>query len=152
MLGMTAAVAVAIGALTRFPMVTSGVLCAIAFCYLVRFCIQNKQYCVPIVTLFACMCLPFVWIIVDDERHNFFPAILGIVSGLPAMLPASLIGVLLGQHPQDVTWLSVLLTGAELVVGAWMIRLGPRRAIAYLLFALWMSTLGSFGLNMLVRI
>jgi hypothetical protein len=48
-------------------------------------------------------------------------------------------------------WLAVLLTGAEMTIGAWIIRLGPRRTIAYIVFVLLMSTFGSFVLHALMR-
>lgn len=148
---MTAAAAVVIAALMKFPMVVSGGLCAIAFCHVVRFWILHRHYRRQTTALAACMCLPYVWIFSYDEIDNILPAILWIASGLPAFFPACLIGVLIGQNPNDVMWLSVLLTGAEIVIGVWLIRLGPRRTIAYLLFVMLMSTFGSFGLNALVR-
>jgi hypothetical protein len=151
MLVTTAAVAVVIAALIKLPMVVSGILCGSAFCYVVRFWILYRHYRLPTAALLACMCLPFVWIIAYDEFDNIFPAILSIVSGLPAFFPAGLIGYLAGQNSRDVMWLAVLLTGTEMVVGTWIIRLGPRRTIAYLMFVLLMSTFGSFGLNALVR-
>jgi hypothetical protein len=151
MLAITAAFAMAIAALIRFPMVVSGSLCAIAFCYVVRFWILYRHYRWQTAALLACMCLPFVWIIAYDELDNLLPAILWMASGLPAFFPACLIGSLIGQNSHDVMWLSVLLTGAEIVIGIWIIRLGPRRTIAYLVFVLLMSTFGSIGLNALVR-
>lgn len=97
------------------------------------------------------MCLPFVWLIAHNELDSFLKAILWVASTLPAFFPACLIGYLVGQNSHDVMWLSVLLTGVQIVIGTWIIRLGPKRTIAYLVLVLLMSTFGSFGLNALVR-
>lgn len=148
---MTAAVAFVIAAVTKFPMVVSGGLCAFAFCHVVWFWSRFRQNRWQTTALLACMCLPFVWIIAYDEFENIFPAILWIAAGMPAFFPAVLIGSLFGQNSHDVMWLAVLLTGAEMTVGIWIIRLGPRHTIAYLVFVLLMSTFGSFGLNALMR-
>ena len=39
----------------------------------------------------------------------------------------------------------MLLTAAELTVGIWLIRLGPRRAIAFTLLAFLTATIGSLA-------
>jgi hypothetical protein len=148
---MTAAVAFVIVAVTKFPMVVSGGLCAFAFCYVVWFWSRYRQHRWQTTALMACIWFPFVWIIAWDDFENIFPAILWIAGGMPAFVPAILIGKLFGQNPHDVMWLGVLLTGAEMTVGTWIIRLGPRRTMAYLVFVLLMSTFGSFGLNSLIR-
>ena len=44
MLVATAVVAVLIAALMKFPLVVSGILCAIAFCLVIRFWILNRHY------------------------------------------------------------------------------------------------------------
>ncbi len=148
---MTAAVAFVIAAVTNFPMVASGGLCAFAFCHIVWFWCRFPQNRRQTAALLACMCLPFLWIIAYDEFEHMFPEILWIAAGMPAIFPAALIGSLFGQNTHDVMWLAVLLTGAEMTVGIWIIRLGPQSTVAYLVFVLLMSTFGSFGLNALVR-
>jgi hypothetical protein len=76
---------------------------------------------------------------------------LGMVSGLPAFFFAMLFGSLTRQHSQELGWLAMLLTSAELVIGVWIIRLGTKRFIAYLVFVLIAAIFGSFMLNALVR-
>lgn len=151
LLSMTAVLAVVIAALIKFPMWVSGGLCAIACCYVVRFWILNPHDRWQTAALLACMSFPFVWIIGYSELDDLLPEILWIASALPAFFPACLIAYLAGQNPNDMMWLAVLLTGVEIYIGVWMIRLGPRRALAYLVLVLLMSTFGSFGLNALVR-
>lgn len=152
MLAATAVVAVLIAALIKSPVVVSGILCAIAFGLVIRFWILHRHYRWQSGALVACMCLPFTWLLADSELDDLLPTILWMAAGLPAFFPACFIGYLVGQNSHDVMWLSILLTGAEAVIGIWVIRLGPRRTIAYLTFVLLMSTFGSFGLNALVRI
>ncbi|MEZ6073113.1 MAG: hypothetical protein R3C10_23310 [Pirellulales bacterium] len=142
---LTTAIAIVLAVATRFPMVVSSVLCALAFCHVVWFWIRSHSHRWQTTALLACLGFPFVWVLFHDELDNLFPAILWLAAGLPAFLPAALIGSLFGQNMNDVIWLAVLLTGAELAVGTWLIRLGPRRTIAYLVLVLLLSTFGSFG-------
>ncbi|GAB5407052.1 MAG: hypothetical protein Aurels2KO_52830 [Aureliella sp.] len=69
-----------------------------------------------------------------------------MLAGLPALLPGALLGRLGGSNLQDIYWLVYLLSAVELLAGLWLIKLGRRRAIAYMLFALQMSLIGSLGL------
>lgn len=100
------------------------------------------------ITLLACLWLPFSWILTSDPPA--IPALLGLFAGMPALLPAEVISNLAG-HNHDLLWLAILLTGIEISVGTRIIRVGPRSTIAYLVFVLLMSTFGSFGINALMR-
>jgi hypothetical protein len=62
-------------------------------------------------------------------------------AGLPAFLPAALLGRLFNQNMHHAFWLALLLTALEMVIGIWMIRLGPKRTIAYLPLVLPVSAL-----------
>jgi hypothetical protein len=148
---ITAVIACSIAAAIKFPMLVSGGWCALAFCYVVWFWIRSRRHRWQTSALLACMWLPFVWIITYDELKNIFPAILWLVPGMPAFFPSALVGSWLAQSGPDVLWPAVLVTGVEMAVGIWIIRLGPRHTIAYLVFVLLMSMIGSFGLNALVR-
>ncbi len=97
------------------------------------------------------MYFPFAWLVSYDELGSFSPAMIWMAAGLSAFFPTVLISSLVRQHFENLVWLSMLLSGAELGLGLWIIRLGPRRTIAYLLFVLLVSTFGSFVLNALVR-
>ena len=151
LLGTTAAFAVVIAMLMKFPMVISGILCATAFGHAVWFARLHRQYRLQTAALFACMSLPYVWVVNYDELESILPAVLWMASGLPGLVPAGLIAVPTGNRLHDTQWLSVLLTGTELSIGIWMIRRGPRRSIAYFLFVLLLSVIGSFGFNAMVR-
>lgn len=152
LLAVTAAIAVAVAAVRQFPLVASYGLFAIAFGYTLRFWIIFRQYRWQTLALLACMCLPFLWIVSSSSFRELLPSILSMAAGLPTLLPTTVIGSLLEQHISDLLWLSILLSGVELAIGTWIIRLGPRRTIAYCLLVLLSSIIGSFGLNAAVRI
>lgn len=51
---------------------------------------------------------------------------------------------------QESPWLAILLTALELAIGIWVIRLGPKRTIAYLIMIFQMSAVGSLAFHILV--
>ncbi len=97
------------------------------------------------------MYLPFAWLVTWDELSNALTGMLAMAAGLPAFLPTLLVSGLVHQHGKELAWLSMLLTSAELLIGVWIMRLGPRRFVAYVIFVLIASIFGSFILNALVR-
>ena len=99
--------------------------------------------------LLACMILPYAWVVSYKELDRILPAFAVMISGMPAFVPAALIGQLFGQNMRDTTWLTFLLTAMELTIGVLMIRLGPKRTIAYLLLVMQISVLGSLAFHML---
>ena len=147
---ITAMVAVAIALLAKFPLLVSGIVTAGAFMYLIAFCVSNPQHRLATAALVASMSLPYVWIVGYDELGRILPDLLVMFAGLPAFLPAALLGRLFNQNMHDAFWLALLLTALEMVIGIWMIRLGPKPTIAYLLLVLHVSALGSLGFHALV--
>lgn len=147
---ITAMVAGAIVLLAKFPLLVSGIVTAGAFMYLIAFCVSNPQHRLEASALVASMNLPYVWIVDYDELGRLLPDLLVMFAGLPAFLPAALLGRLFNQNMHDAFWLALLLTALEMVIGIWMIRLGPKRTIAYLLLVLHVSALGSLGFHMAV--
>ncbi len=143
LLVITTAVAVAIPLLAKFPLVVGGIVCAGAFAYFIAFCVRNPQHRMAASALVACMALPYAWVVGYDELGRILPDLAVMFAGMPAFVPSLLIGGMLGQHFQESQWLAFLLTAIELAVGIWMIRLGPKRTIAYLLLVVQMSALGS---------
>jgi hypothetical protein len=149
MLVTTAVVAVLLVVGKLMPTVVGGGLYAISGAIAVRYCILFPQVRWQVAALVACMYFPFAWVLTwpgPSMDCLFF------CSGLPALLPTMLIGNAFGQYLHHSVWLLLLLSGAELVLGLWIIRWGPRRTIAYLLLVLLISTFGSFVLNALARI
>ena len=147
---ITAMVAVAIVLLAKSPLLVSGIVTAGVFMYLIAFCVSNPQHRLEASALVASMNLPFVWIVGNDDPGRILPNLLVMFAGLPAFLPAALLGRLFSQNMHDAFWLALLLTALEMVIGIWMIRLGPKRTVAYLLLVLHVSALGSLGFHVLV--
>lgn len=151
LLMITAAVAVSIPLLVKFPLLVSGITCAGAFAYLIWFCVRNPQRRRAVVALIACLILPYAWVVGYDELNRLLPTLAVMIAGLPAFLPAALLSQMFGQHFQESQWLAFLLTAVELIIGVWVIRLGQKRTIAYLLLVMQTSAVGSLGFYMLCR-
>lgn len=146
---MITAAAVAITLLAKFPLVLSGITSVGAFAYFIVFCVRNPQHRMAGSALSACMILPYAWVVGYDELDRILPMLAVTLAGMPGFLPAAMISQLFGQYFQELQWLAFLLTAMELVIGIWMIRLGPKRTIAYLLLVMLISAVGSLGFYMM---
>lgn len=146
---ITAGVAVAIPMLAKFPLAVSGIVCAATFACFVAFCVRNPEHRMASTALLACMILPFAWIVGYDELDRLLAALAVMIAGMPAFLPAAFLSQMFGQHFQESQWLAFLLNAFELAIGIWMIRLGPKRTIAYLLLVMLVSAVGSLGFYMM---
>ncbi len=146
---LTTGFAVAIPFFAKLPLLVSGIVCGGAFAYLIAFCVRNPQHRVAAAALVACMILPYSWLVGYGELDRVLPALVAMVAGMPAFLPAAWLSQMFGQHIQESQWLAFLLTALEIVIGMWTIRLGPKRTIAYLLFVMHVSAVGSLGFYMM---
>ncbi|WP_283433041.1 hypothetical protein [Neorhodopirellula lusitana] len=146
---LTAGIAVAIPLLAKYPLVVSGIICAGAYGCLIAFSVRNPPHRMASFALFGSMILPYAWVIGYEELDRILPTLTVIIAGMPTFLPAALLGSTFGQHFQESQWLSFLLTALEIAVGVWIIRLGPKQTIAYLLLVLQISALGSLGFYMM---
>jgi hypothetical protein len=136
LLGITAVVAVMLATMAKFPFAVSCVVSAVTFAYFIRFVIRNPRHRMPAATLIACMVLPYVWIIGYDELDRIIPTVFWMIAGFPAFLPGAIVSGFLGQRFAENLWPGMFLTAIELGLGIWLIRLGPKRTIAYLLFVI----------------
>ena len=134
--------------LAKFPLVVSGIACAGALIYLIAFCVRNPQHRMAGFALLGVMTLPYAWVLGYDELDRMLPALFVMIGGLPAFVPAALLGKLFGQHFFESQWLAFLLTAVEFVIGVWMMRLGPKRTVAYFLIVMQVSALGSLAFYM----
>ncbi len=150
LLVLTAVIAIILVALMKFPLVTSCVLCGGAFLHYVWFIVLHPKRRWPAAALLSCVCLPFVWLIGYGEFSNIWKGLLWIATGLPMLLPSAYLASWFGLNFQTAPWISILLTGTELFIGTWIIHLGTRRTIAYLIFALLVSVFSSFCLHAMV--
>ncbi|TWU08053.1 hypothetical protein [Stieleria varia] len=89
------------------------------------------------------MMFPYAWIVGYDELDRLLPTLFWAFIGLPAFFPALFVNQLLGQHPADSSWPLLLLTSIELSMGMWLIHLGPKRTIVFLMGVTLTSAMGS---------
>lgn len=80
------------------------------------------------------------------------PMIFARAFTFPGFFPTVMISAVLRQHFTDLPGGAVLQTAAQLAIGIWMIRVGPKTTITILVYSLVTSLFGSFFLNGGVRI
>jgi hypothetical protein len=112
------------------------------FCYAGWLLRHNQADRWAVVALFSCMFLPYLWLAFDRSLMRMLetPA---VIIGFPAFVPQLLIGVVIGQRTVEWFWMGALLTAIQMRVGFWMIQLGPKPTIAFLVYSLVASLLGS---------
>ena len=113
------------------------------FCYAGWLLRHNQADRWAVVALFSCMYLPFLWLGLDRGLLQMLelPA---VIIGLPAFVPQLLIGVVIGQRTVEWFWMGAVLTAIQMRVGFWMIHLGPKPTITFLIYSLLASLFGSF--------
>jgi hypothetical protein len=147
---VTAVVAIAIPLLAKIPAVVTGIVSVGTVGCLIAFGRRNPQHRKALLTLAACMYFPYAWVIDYYGLSHMIPSLV-MISGMPALVPAALVVQLLNQNIHEARWLTFLVTALEAGLGIWVMRLGPKRTIAYLLAVMQISILGSLALYMMVR-
>jgi hypothetical protein len=112
-----------------------------------------------IVSLYSCLYLPFIWVFTNDVfqgalKQGFLRGLLGFLpflAGAPALLCSLFLGRFIGQQQAFAMLSAVVVAGLEVLLGLWIIQLGARRAIAYLVLLLAVSVITSFGFHALLR-
>ncbi len=143
LLVITAAMAITIPCFVKFPHYSANIVCAGVFAYLVRSCWSIPAKRVAAATLVACMILPFAWVVFYEELDRILPWLIENFAGLPTFYAAAWSAALLGLDIRNSPWIAPLMTAAELAIAIWLIRLGPKRTIAYLTFVMILSAMGS---------
>lgn len=148
-------------AFRQFAMIILGVVAFVypVFCAL-KLAVVSKSVRWRVMSLYACLYLPFVWLFTNDVFRNaikqgswiFVP----IVTGAPSLAICYFTSFLLfspALHPGVVltSVIPTVVTGLEIMVGLWVIQLGARRALAYLIVMYAISIITSFLLHALVR-
>jgi len=146
----TAVVAVAIAAGTKYPLAVANACFVLSLLAALGAALLCRQWRLPIAALLACQFMPFVWLFGYEELSNV-RLMLPMAAGLPNLLPAALVGYLLGWNLHEGGWVSIVITAAQIAVGLGLIRLGTKRAVAYLLFSLLSALMSSLILNALLR-
>jgi hypothetical protein len=103
-----------------------------------------------IVSLVGCLYLPFFWVTSPRIVKGLGPEVM-LLTGLPALLPAGYLGRFFNVYAEHHWWMLLLATSIEIVIGLWMIHLGTRRALAWLIFLFLQSTFSSLLFNALLR-
>lgn len=139
------AVAVAIPMLTKFPILISGTVCAGTYLNVIIFSVRHPQHRMASAALIACMILPYTWVLGYGELGRILPVIAMMIGGMPAFIPAAILSRFFGENFHESHWVALLMTSLELLLGLWLIRLGPKRSIAYMLLVLHISVIGSLA-------
>ncbi len=79
------------------------------------------------------------------------PSVLWLSAGMPGIFMLTVFS-LFGANPLQSGWFAILITLAQIAIGLWLIRVGPRPAITYLLFLMLSSLMGSLIFDALVRV
>ena len=135
--------AITMAVLIEYPLVGGGIVTFGMAVYFIRFWRQYPHHRLAASALVACMLLPFAWVVGYNELGQFFPTVLTRLGAFPTFLPAIWISSLVGIQFRESPGMGFMLTALELAAGLWLIRLGPRRTIAYLLLVLLASFLSS---------
>ncbi|QDS87864.1 hypothetical protein EC9_20470 [Rosistilla ulvae] len=147
---ITTLVAIGFAGMLHFPMAISLLLCGATYLHLLWFVVRYRPYRWAAAAMLGCMDLPFAWVASDGNLIAIGQALLGLIAGLPMLLPAGFIASGLGHNFHDLAWLPVLLTVGQLFLGTWIIRLGTKPTIAYLIASLLISLFGSFCFHAMV--
>jgi hypothetical protein len=129
-----------------YPLVVSGIICAAAFACQIALAVRIPSQRFAAITFFACMILPYSWMVTYEEFGRTLISLPLLFGSLPTLYPGGWLSYMLGQNLHDSMWVNYLLTAMVIFVGIWLIQLGPKRTIAYLLFVTQMSLLGSLAL------
>lgn len=143
--------AISIAGMINLPIIFFVVAAFAIFVTLTRIIFSRLEWPRKIAVLLACMYFPYAWVFTENDFGDLSLTLFFGAIGLPAFIPAMLVGRILGQHPQNAIWLFLLMTAAEFAIGCWMVKLGPKRSMGYLVLIVMMSIFGSFGLNALIR-
>lgn len=100
--------------------------------------------------LFSCYG-PLLWIVVGKHSQNSMPQASLFLLGAPMLMPAGLLGMVLGVHLQELMWLGNSLTMIAIAIGIALMHLGEKRALAYTLSLLVVSAAGSMAFHSLIR-
>ena len=148
---VTSFVAVVIAGLVNMALLTCVCSSFLAFFVASRAVAIHLSWRWQLPMLLASMYLPYMWVLTSGEFDELEWHLLAGLFGLPAFFPSIVIGSMLGMHLEKGIWLLLLITAIEIAFGTWMVRLGPRRTIAWSIFVVLVSLVGSMGLHALMR-
>lgn len=145
---VTTGVGIAMAVLVKYPLVGCLFVNASLAAFFIRFWRKYPRHRLAAIALVACMYLPFVWAV---GYKQILPMVFFRIGVLPTFLPAAWSSSLAGLNFRESPGMGFLLTALELAVGLWLIRLGPKRTITYLVLVLWVAFMSSIFLYGAVR-
>lgn len=147
----TAGVAGLIVLLLSFPVVTGWALLGATLLSCVGCAVRVPWTRWSVASLLATQYLPFVWIFGYAASHRGFESLSPMFAGLPGHFPSLFVAPFFDQHLSDLFWLTATVTASQIGCGLWLMFLGPKRLLFYLLLLFTSSIFGSFILNAMVR-
>ena len=134
-------------------------LIAAAFLYPVVCAVNLGMICPsvrsPIASLYSCLYLPFIWVFANDVVQGAIKQgsfeIVSIILGAPALLCSLSIGRCFGQQ-HGMEPIGIVIVSMEVFLGLYLIQVGARRAIAYLIMLQALSVTSSCLLLALLRV
>ncbi len=146
----TTVVAVVAALLMKWPYFATTIISLASLYRFGHHLYQWKHRWIEPCALLACMLLPFAWVVLDAPSYLSKSEALGMLPVVPGLVPSLLLGRFIEANVQDQSWLPCLISSMQLLLGLWLIELGPRRAIAYMLAMQVMSGFGSLVLLQLM--
>lgn len=150
LIGMTTAAGIGLAFAINFPVMASGIFALLVLTWCLWLATKRNELRWPLAALVACLFLPYAWLL--THQSSSVPPLLVFGLALPGFVPGAILARLFDLRINDPNsiWLPNLVTLAELMLGVWVVRLGPKRSTLYLLFVLHVSVIGSLTMLMLV--
>ena len=149
---VTSLVAFTIAAITSYGLITAVWIIMLPIFFSAWFVMRDLSTRWKLAALLACMYFPYAWVVLPGAFKGIGSAQIFGALGLPTFVPTILLGQLLEQRLDENIFALLSITGIELAIGIWIVCSGPRRAVAWILFVLFLSFIGSSFLNAAIRI
>lgn len=94
---------------------------------------------------------PFLWLFVGKYTQFKTPEIFLMLAGVPMLLPAGYLSMLLAWNWHEWMWMGNGLMSMAIGVGIVLMQRGEKRVLAYTLFLCVVSVASSMGLHALIR-
>jgi len=132
----TSVIAIFVAGFTSLRLITTVGVITLTLSFSAWIVMRDLSFRWKLAALLGCMYFPYAWVLLPDRVGKFgidhiFPGL-----GLPMFVPSILLGRFFGQRGEEHIWLLLLMTAIELAIGVWLIRLGPRRAVAWIFVVL----------------
>jgi len=152
MIVVTSLIAIVIAGLAGFGLVTIVWVITLSIFFSAWFVMHDLSKRWKLTALLGCMYFPYAWVLLPGTIRKFGSEHILPALGLPMFVPSILLGRLFDYRGEDQIFPLLALTLIEFAIGVWLIRLGTRRAVAWIIAVLFVSFLGSCFLDVGMRI